>query len=373
MKLTLPAAVALLVPLANLASAQSTVNIGGILDAGVRYDRGTLGGGSVKSVGSGQSAASRLTFSGAEDLGSGLKASFVLESGLSMDTGAGGNNPPGAATGALTFGRTSLVAVGSEALGYLSFGRQYTPLWGVSAGPLIDPFGASWLGGINTIYSATVRTSNAVGYTYGYGERTTLNPAPRVGLGVSAVWSMSEVDGTQPAHSGEQTGLGVSYGDGNWWAGYAYHRLRGSNTAVSATAPVTNQPALVQQTLAASYRFSWASLHAGLNTGNNSLTGAGAVNRRNWDVAASIPLPFANSQTLRVLYGKANDRAVANGDFKTLQIGYQYDLSKRTYLYTAYGFVNNGLNAAATPAGAQGTFAKGSSPKSLVVGLAEKF
>ena len=374
MKLTFPIpihfALPLLAALSGAAHAQSNVTIWGILDAGARYDTGATGG-AMKSVGSGQSAASRLTISGAEDLGSGLKASFVLESGLSMDTGLGANNPPGAAAGSFTWGRTALVALGSEATGYIAMGRQYTPLWAISAGPLNDPFGASWLGGINTVYNATVRTSNAIGYTYGYGDKTTLNPAPRRGLGVSAVWSLSEVGDPLPSGSGEQMGLGLSYGDGTWWGGYGYHRVRGSNTTISATAPVTNQPVLVQQTLAASVRFSWASLHLGLNTADNGISGTGAINRRNWHVATQIPL--SDAQTLRVLYGQARDRATTAANFKNLQIGYQYDFSKRTYVYMAFGQVANEANVAATPAAALGTFAKGSTPKSLVAGLAQKF
>ena len=374
MKLTFPIpihfALPLLAALSGAAHAQSNVTIWGILDAGARYDTGATGG-AMKSVGSGQSAASRLTISGAEDLGSGLKASFVLESGLSMDTGLGANNPPGAAAGSFTWGRTALVALGSEATGYIAMGRQYTPLWAISAGPLNDPFGASWLGGINTVYNATVRTSNAIGYTYGYGDKTTLNPAPRRGLGVSAVWSLSEVGDPLPSGSGEQMGLGLSYGDGTWWGGYGYHRVRGSNTTISATAPVTNQPVLVQQTLAASVRFSWASLHLGLNTADNGISGTGAINRRNWHVATQIPL--ADAQTLRVLYGQAHDRATTAANFKNLQIGYQYDFSKRTYVYMAFGQVANDANVAATPAAALGTFAKGNTPKSLVAGLAQKF
>jgi predicted porin len=269
----------------------------------------------------------------------------------------------------VTFGRTALVAVGGPSTGYLAFGRQYTPLWAISAGPVCDPFGASWLGGIATVYSATVRSSNAIGYTYGYGDNTTLNPAPRKGLGVSAVWSLSEVN--DPSGAGEQKGLGVSYGDGTWWAGYAYHRVRGSNSAINATAPVSNQPVLVQQTLAAAVRLGTASLSVGLNSGKNPLTGAGAVDRRNWHLGLQWPL--TDFGTLRVLLGRAQDRAAAAASFSNFQVGWQQDLSKRTYLYAAYGQVANDANAAATPAGAQGTYAKGSRPSSLIAGLAHKF
>jgi predicted porin len=369
MKLAIPAGLALLA-LAEIASAQSNVQIRGIVDVGARYDQGVKGG-TVVSEGSGQSAANRLTFTGVEDLGGGLKASFVLESGFSIDTGMGANNPPGTPTGAFSFGRTALLALGSKATGFVSMGRQYTPFWAISAGPMNDPFGASWLGGIATLYSSTVRTSNSIGYTYGYGERTTLNPAPRTGLGVSAVWSLSEASSPTPSGSGDQKGIGVSYGLERWWAGYAYHRMRGSNTYISATAPVNDLPILVQQTLGTSYRFDWATFYLSANRGDNKLTGPTGIKRRNWDVAAQVPVTVF--QTVRVMYGRANNLAVSNGGFKELQIAYEYDLSKRTYVYAAYGQVDNEAASNATTAGAVGTYAGGTSAKSTIVGVAQQF
>jgi predicted porin len=335
------------------------------MDGGVRLDTGTTGG-SIKSQGSGLQTGSRLTISGIEDLGAGLQAGFVLESGLSLDTGAGAANPPGVPAGAISWGRTSAVAVGSDSAGFLSLGRQYTPLWAVSAGPANDPFGANWLGGIGTVYSTTIRTPNSIVYSYGYTARTMLLPAPRSGLGAALMYAPGEVGAPSPTRSGEQLGFNLSYGDGTWWVGYGYHQTNGSNTA-----PVSDTPKLKQQTLGASYQIGPARLHLGLNTGKNDGTGAAAVDRRNWHVGAVYS--FGGVHSLRALYGVADDRTAANVDFKNWQLGYQYDFSRRTNAYLAAGQVNNGANAAVTTLAALGTYAKGATARSLILGIRHTF
>lgn len=67
------------------AMAQSSVSIYGIVDAAIHKDKNkdaTMTDGGVDS--------SRIGFKGTEDLGGGLKANFVLEQGLNIDSGAAG-------------------------------------------------------------------------------------------------------------------------------------------------------------------------------------------------------------------------------------------------------------------------------------------
>lgn len=369
MKKVSRAACTLLAAMPGFALAQASVQVSGVMDAGLRVDRGATGG-SIKSLGSGLRDASRITFAGVEDLGQGLKAGFVLESGIGVDTGAGVSNPPGAAAGAFTWGRLATVTLGSDASGYVSLGRRYTPLWAVSAGPANDPFGAGWLGGISTVYSFTVRASNSLVYSYGYTAQTTLLPAPRKGLGVMLMVSLAETN-TPSSSAGQQIGGNVSYGDGTWWAGYGYHQVKGSNTSISATAPVADSPTVKQQTLGASYQLAWGRVHVGLNTGRNGLTGAGAVDRFNWHVGAN--LLFEGRHTVRVLVGKAKDRTTTHAEVTTLQLGYGYDLSKRTALYTAVGQMDNNSASAAALGGALGTYAPGVAARSVIAGVRHNF
>jgi GBP family porin len=373
MKIFLSALLATAVVLSGLpgtASAQSLVKLSGIVDVGVRADSGSAAG-TISSLGSGIKDASRFTISGLEELGGGWKAGFVLESGFGTDTGMGLNNPPGVPAGAMSFGRLSALSIGSDDTGYLSLGRQYTPLWAVSAGPASDPFGAGGVGGIATNYSYTTRASNAVIYSYGYTAQTMLRPAPRKGLGAVAMWAPGEAVSPAARHAGDQLGVNLSYGDGIWWLGYAYHQAKGASPSTSATAPVSDQPKLMQQTLAMSYQFPFGRLHLGFNTGKNDAVGALALDRLNWHLGATLPL--AENQTLRLFYGRANDRTAVNADFHTVQIGYDYDLSKRTTLYTGFGKLDNNDNASATLIGALGTYAKGSHSRSVVAGIRHLF
>jgi predicted porin len=44
--------------------------------------------------------------------------------------------------------------------------------------------------------------------------------------------------------------------------------------------------------------------------------------------------------TILASYNYLNDRSPANADMKQAAIGYKYELSKRTTLYTSYGHIN---------------------------------
>lgn len=350
---------------------QGHIAIGGIVDAGVRYDSGSAGGGHVTSVGSGLTNGSRLTFTGVEDLGAGIRAVFALESGLGLDTGSGVANPPGVASGPMTFGRTSMVGLGSESAGYVTLGRQYTPLFSVSSNPMSDPFIGAWLGGNSTVYSNTVRASNSIAYSYGYGPSTMLRPSPRSGLGVSVMVVPSETSGESPDGAGFQYGFALSYGQGPWWLGLGHHRVKGNDPSINPAAATSASPVLRQTTLAAAWDFGVVRVGGGFNAAINDAEGAAKVDRLGWTITAFAPL--APNQVIRALYGRMSNRAASQRDASTFQVGYQYSFSKRTSVYGAYGRVSNDALAATSLAGSVGTFAAGSTPKSVIAGVLHTF
>ena len=337
--------------------AQSGVSISGILDIGPRMDFGSTAG-TLKSIQSGQQYGSRLDFIGVEDLGDRWKAGFVLEAGMTLDDGAGSANPPGAS--GFNFGRTAAVSLGSDRTGYVSMGRQYDPIWAVSASGSNDPFVGSWLGGNSVVYTQSVISSNSIVYSYGYGERTMLLAAPRQGLGFAAMYAFGEAT----SNAGQQLGFNVSYGFGPWFFGYAFHQVNGSSATESVTAPVSTSPRLRYQTFSTAYDFGVLRVHAGFNTGRNSI---GTLNRRNWTLGTTIPV--LSNQSVRILYGNADDETSVNADWKALQLGYYYEFSKRTAWYTGFGMVKNNGNANATLGRQIGTYAKGSTPKALITGI----
>lgn len=324
----------------------------------------------MSSLGSGQTIGSRLNFTGIEDLGGGLKAAFVLETGFLTDTGMGTSNPPGAPAGSFSFGRASSLAIGTDRAGYLSFGRQYTPLWDLAAGGAADPFGASWLGGANLIFGNTVRASNSVAYSYGYGPITMMRSAPVNGLGFAAMYSLGEQSSPLPDSAGSQAGFNASYGARNAWAGFGYHQIRGNSPAINASLPASASPTLKQANIAAMYDFGFMRLNGQLHRSQNGLTGAGSLKRRGWSVGVIIP--FEN-HAARLPYGQRDDRTPVDADLKTFQVGYSYNFSKRTFIYTAYGLADNSAAGSTPLLGALGTYRPGSTSKAVTLGLRHDF
>ncbi|HJV02582.1 MAG TPA: porin [Burkholderiaceae bacterium] len=99
--------------------------------------------------------ASRLGLRGREDLGGGLRSSFVLEAGLNGDDGSG-------ADGNRLFNRQAWVGLGGP-LGELRLGRQNTPQFYMNG--KFDAFtSATQASGWNNMYGAPPRIDNAVGY-----------------------------------------------------------------------------------------------------------------------------------------------------------------------------------------------------------------
>ncbi|WP_322062044.1 porin [Paraburkholderia sp. J63] len=153
------------------AHAQSTMTLYGLIDEGITYVNsaqtgkagGQLTGGPQFALTDGHAtgvAGSRWGLRGAEDLGGGLKANFVIENGFMANTGA-------FAQGGAEFGRQSYVGLSNDS-GAVTIGRQYDPLVN-----FVQPFAASgtWAGYMGSHaddvdnLSNTNRINNAVKFT----------------------------------------------------------------------------------------------------------------------------------------------------------------------------------------------------------------
>jgi len=102
---------------ATAAHAQSSVTLYGLIDAGLTYTNNQGGSHNFKMT-SGAVNGSRWGLRGAEDLGGGLKAIFVLENGFSIANGTLGQN-------SREFGRQAFVGLSSSQYGAVTLGRQY--------------------------------------------------------------------------------------------------------------------------------------------------------------------------------------------------------------------------------------------------------
>ncbi|MFB9127551.1 porin [Paraburkholderia dipogonis] len=107
------------------AHAQSSVTLYGLIDESVQYVHNVAdpGGKNANRVAlyNGNIQGNRWGLRGAEDLGGGVKAVFVLESGFNINNGQLGQ-------GGRLFGRQAYLGLDSANYGRLTVGRQYDPL-----------------------------------------------------------------------------------------------------------------------------------------------------------------------------------------------------------------------------------------------------
>nr|WP_321330015.1 porin [Alcaligenes faecalis] len=170
MKKTLLAA-ALMAGFAGVAHAETSVTLYGILDGGIGYQKvkGTDGyaqqanepeinskrTGLINSIQSGN----RWGLKGSEDLGDGLRAVFVLESGFTLADGK-------SAQGNRLFGRQATLGLAGDSWGQLDLGRQ-TNIASKYLSAVADPFGGGFdQANIGAAFTSanTVRYDNMVMY-----------------------------------------------------------------------------------------------------------------------------------------------------------------------------------------------------------------
>ncbi len=151
------------------------------------------------------SAGSFLTFSGSEDMGSGMKASFKFEQGLNYN---GSSLTSGAPTGD---NREAWVGI-SGGFGSVKLGTQYTPYFLNTAAS--DPNGVNNVGGwapLNVLVGS-IQSNNAITY-----DLPTLVPGVAISV-QKTLGANSKVDG---APTGDGTGWSIGYANGPLYAGVA--------------------------------------------------------------------------------------------------------------------------------------------------------
>ena len=313
-------ALAVLSSIAGVASAQSSVTVYGLIDAGVTVTpSSTVNGVALPSrttLDSGIGNGSRLGFKGTEDLGNGLKALFVLEQGLYTDTGA-------SAQSATTFGRQSWVGLQSADLGTVALGRQYTGLYNSLL--TLDPFGYGMTGAANNVFNlggtSSGRQNNALRYT-----SVNYN-----GFSVDGVYGFGEVAGN--ASSSRDIGGTANYVNGPLALLVSYDAVKNS------TATDSLQTTLV----GGSYDFGVVKTSAAFAS-NKGSSGLVTANVKSDDFLLGAKIPFGASAIL-ASYINHNDKSVANNDSQQFAIGYTYALSNRTGLYSSLGYIKNKNNA----------------------------
>ncbi|TWI44884.1 putative porin [Pseudoduganella flava] len=287
---------------AGAAQAQSQVQLYGIVDAGVVAEYGTPGG-TTTAVSGGIASGSRLGLKGKEDLGDGLAAVFVLESGFASDTGTSSH-------GGRLFGRQAWVGL-TGPFGGISAGRQYSPYY-KALGDMADPFEDGFAGQAMNIIAGNRRMDNSVAY------RTPV----LAGWSAEVAYGAGEVAGD--ATRNRELSGSLTWAPGPLIVILTHHRREDPLLADHAS----NSAVVL--------RYTYGPLigHAAFVRNRGP---AGADSRD-----GLLGLTYkAGPHRVLVSVVQRDDRTAARRDARQVGIGYLYALSRRTDLYTAYGHIDN--------------------------------
>lgn len=322
-------AMAALAACMSTASAQTSITIYGIVDAGITHVTNDGPVGDRSTVEAGQLQVSRWGFKGVEDLGGGLKARFALEGTLLNDTGVAGVNTGAPASTAL-FDREATVGV-TSAFGSVDIGRQN--MLGIGSVGLADPmntafaatspnvlFGAMNFGpvygsfGANGAFNSALRQTNSIKY---------VSPS-FAGFGFGLMRAFGEQNGG--IQRGSYQGVSAFYNAGPFGAAAAYARMKNN----------LNTDLLTSYGVGLKYTMSRAVLKGTYIRNDTDNT-----NRTISVLGAGVDVPL--SQAFTVTGAFYNTKRYGDGitdDSQQYHLIGRMSLSKRSHLYAAYSRAN---------------------------------
>jgi len=355
---------ALIAGFAGAATAETSVTLYGRVDGGIGYQqfKGTNPetGESFKGTNTGMAngimGGNRWGLKGAEDLGDGLQAVFVLENGFNLNDGSSGS----------MFDRQATVGLQSSSWGRLDLGRQITVSSKYLAG-VASPFGADWgQASVGSAFSAinSVRYNNMVTY------QTPKFSGFQLGLNYSF---SGEGDQEFKTSGGDEPnnvawGVALRYGNGPVELGLSYDQYKTAEADFSGISG-DRDVSIKSWNLAGAYDFDVVKVHAGFGqTRNGWFKHVSAIDYRDVDGRAGMQGRMTwgaesdakvNSYTLGLSAAVgANGKVLASwvmadpkNGFSNFQrdkqhiysLGYTYKLSKRTNLY-ALGSYGTGIH-----------------------------
>ncbi|MBC7619454.1 MAG: porin [Candidatus Saccharibacteria bacterium] len=316
----------------SAAIAQSSVTLFGVVDTWIgssKVEVAGVGARQAKIDANGLNG-SRWGMRGTEDLGGGLLAMFMLESGINPDTGTSGQ-------GGLLFGRQAFVGLTGN-FGTVSLGRQYTAYDSVHSvgNNNYDAFtfnattGAAGAGSVGNnglqdysgradnsiIYASPVfgGFSGAVGYSFGENKN----------VGVNAGGSATD-----------NSSYRVQFANGPVYVGYAFQQEK-QPAAVGVA-----QDKRKYHVLSATYDLGVAKLNGFYNTAKSNV-----FSDKEYNVGVVVPFGAA-ALSAGYARSKTESGGISNTG-KGFSVVGSYDLSKRTRVYiAALSQTSHPLNVAA--------------------------
>jgi predicted porin len=312
-------ALAALAAVSGVAAAQS-VTMYGIIDTSITTsskgstldaDLAVTSSGKKTSLTSSVWLPSVYGFTGSEDLGGGLKATFQLEGDLDADTGAN--------TGSKLFRRISTVGLSSNTYGTVKLGKQIDPL-----------FLQSFINNVRQAHSASL----AVQGQLSYGAKGSVGAASDLGVFVN-----NAISYTTPSFNGFNLQVFHAFGEkaGEQQAGaVTAYLVTGKVAGVALSAGYEEQKNATTGTktfekglLGAVYTVGALQLNAGVNTFKSKENSN--IDAMGYEVGAAYSITPA--LTAAVNYVKFDDDK-NNIKPTTTSASLKYSLSKRTSLWT---------------------------------------
>lgn len=362
---------AVLSMLANAAAADSSVQVFGIIDAGILTQSKTPSGGSLTRLETSGLRQSVWGLKGSEDLGGGLKAFFNLESHFDTDTGGlhgtGDNGTP--AVGTVLFRRQANVGLSSD-WGTLILGRQYGPALlahiGTEPRAFKEQFSNLYAWAYNQLEPiagvATVNSNNDVGIFMknAIQYRNTFGP---VTAGV--LYSLGEQVGD---HSNNTVlALGLTY-NGPVTVSFSHEYMKDQITGEK----VVKHTGLGGAVPLGSFTFKANYLRGE----NNNADGSRSSRVDAWGLGADWKWNANNNATLA--YYDNKDKENSSNHTRNIVVSNDYFFSKRTTLYTQLAIVDaddgaTGAAALKTSIVADGSFRAGAKTTFLNIGINHTF
>lgn len=353
----------------SMASAQSSVTLYGVVDAGISYAQ--MSGDYLKDktnvgVAYGMQSGNRLGVKGSEDLGSGNRFTFQLENGFDLGNGTVEQN-------SRLFGRQAWLGLESNQWGYSRAGRQYnfaTDYFG-AIDPFMLGFGQASMGaafGTTNMY----RMSNTLKY------QTPDLSGFQVGIGYS--FAIGEVpfyynQGSSPndfgttgynfesSNNNRQVTLGAKYATGPFYAAASYDKIYGTNQPInnSGVNPSAWNIGLSYDFNLIKIAVAYGQMRDGVIRGEgDGMTGANEFYNPYWGTGnkglidfnnrvkrdsylAGLTLPLNGSSRIFASWTLINDQVteVTPANQSAYNIGYSYDFTKRTNMYAFFSLMNN--------------------------------
>ncbi|MEO8545415.1 MAG: porin [Burkholderiaceae bacterium] len=337
--------------------AQSNVTLFGIADAAVRHvNNENLG--SVSSLVSGSGSTSRIGFRGVEDLGGGLSASFHLEHGLTLDDGT--------ANSATKFwDRRSTVSIASKTAGEIRLGRDFVPTyrnWSrydpfsyVGVARSSDFFSSSPTGPIRSAFGSnnntTVRADNAVQYLLP--KMGGLEGEIMVGLGEGG-----------DATAGRAKLAGVRLGFATKTFGVSAATMQSENSLTTLGKFKDSAVGGNFKVGAVELSAVWRQMKYSTVKQTNLLIGA----------EATFGPHVAKASWHKVdMDGRVGATNVSANDATKLGLGYVYNMSKRTSIYSSVSRISNDGGARFSIPGGPAGLVAGASSTGFEAGVLHKF